>query len=442
MYRKRMSNSLCALIAIIGAISFLTAAPCAAAQQADAKAVDAFRAMVKSYRDRPALGVKSKVELELKQNDVVSKGNEVEASFVFGKNRQAVVEMRGYTCYLTNGELTAVHGKNEHSYYRGSDDGSPYYALFNAFISLPFPHLAIFIGEDALEDLYLQIQPASGDELIPSAIVEIEKDGATLQQLTMTGENSTFEILLDPKTKLMQSADLIVTGGPMVQQGVTMTYHHTFEYETFDEPLPAERFAFEPKGRQRVTMLATLAPAPEPVQMPEGGAMAGGPGGHGGLEGQAAPAFTLSTLDGNAVDLGELKGQVVVIDFWATWCKPCIAVLPSLHNVAKWAHESQLPVKVYAVNTFQGATLRPDTPDGRLNAVRTFWNEKQFSLPVLMDYTDETAASYGVSGIPSTVIIRADGVVHAMHVGASPNYEQQLKDDITGAIEALAGEPD
>src|SRR5690554_116859 len=121
----------------------------AAAQvEPNADAVAAFRTMIESYRKRPALGVTEKVTIELKQDDIESKGDEVEAKFLFGRDRSAVVQLRGYQCYLSNGELTAIHEGNEHAYYRGSDDGSPYYALFNAFMSMPFPHLAIYLGED------------------------------------------------------------------------------------------------------------------------------------------------------------------------------------------------------------------------------------------------------------------------------------------------------
>ena len=54
-----------------------------------------------------------------------------------------------------------------------------------------------------------------------------------------------------------------------------------------------------------------------------------------------------------------------------------------------------------------------------------------------MDYTDEVAAEYGVTGIPATFIIRSDGIVHAQHRGAGPDYVTQLKQEITEALRAL-----
>ncbi len=418
--------------------AFALCVQASSAQDIDADAAAAFEKMVTSHRERPALGVKTTITVELTQGDMTSSSDEVVAEFLFGKNRKALITLRGYQCLLSEGELIGLHEGNAHSYYRGTDDGSPYYALFNAFLDLPFPHLAIFIGEDSMEDLYMQIQP-SAPNLQPTGVTTVEIDGTARRVLTLASDDASFEMMIDPETQLIDSAILEITGGPMVQQGVTMRYEHAFEYEVFDNPAPAERFELKTKGRQRVTMLATLQPPPPAPIDP--GAAPGMPG-RAALAGQPAPEFTLATIDGGAVDLGELRGQIVVIDFWATWCGPCIKALPILHDVATWARDEQLPVKIFAINTFEGATLREDTPDGRLKKAKNFWNNKKFTLPVLMDYTDQTAASYGVSGIPTTVIIRADGVVHTAHTGLSPNYAEQLKADIKAALEAVESQPE
>jgi len=97
-----------------------------------------------------------------------------------------------------------------------------------------------------------------------------------------------------------------------------------------------------------------------------------------------------------------------------------------------------MPVTVITINCFEGAVLENDTPDNRLDAARAFWRKHEFTLPVAMDYSDDVASSYKVTGIPATVVIRSDGVVHAVHSGVSPDYIEQLKSDINGALQGGA----
>src|ERR1043165_6141476 len=71
--------------------------------------------------------------------------------------------------------------------------------------------------------------------------------------------------------------------------------------------------------------------------------------------GQPAPDVSLRTLDGGTVRLADLRGSVVVIDFWATWCVPCWETLEHTEELAAWAKSSGLPVKVFALNTMESA---------------------------------------------------------------------------------------
>src|SRR5262245_38728419 len=77
------------------------------APQADPAALKAFEELVKSYRERPALGVKTAVQIELKQGETKSKGSEVKAEFLFGPKRAAVAKLRGFTCYLSGPQENA-----------------------------------------------------------------------------------------------------------------------------------------------------------------------------------------------------------------------------------------------------------------------------------------------------------------------------------------------
>ena len=77
------------------------------------------------------------------------------------------------------------------------------------------------------------------------------------------------------------------------------------------------------------------------------------------------------------------------------------------------------------------------TPDRRLAKIKSFWEKNGYTLPVAVDYSGQTAKDYKLTSIPATVVIRADGVVHAFHAGMGGDYVEVLKGEITGAIEAL-----
>src|SRR6185295_5901829 len=138
----------------------------------------------KSYRERPALGVKSTVKIELAQDGAAAKPQEVKGEFIFGPQRSAVVKMKGFTCYLSNGTMSAIHDSTDHSYFTMSDVDSPYYALFNAFFDMPFPELAIELGEDSIDDVLIQLHPSAPD-LLPASVATEEQDGKTIERLKL-----------------------------------------------------------------------------------------------------------------------------------------------------------------------------------------------------------------------------------------------------------------
>ncbi len=137
------------------------------------------------------------------------------------------------------------------------------------------------------------------------------------------------------------------------------------------------------------------------------------------LEGKPAPEFTLANLAGTTrVSLRALRGKVVVLDFWATWCGPCRRWMPI---VAKLERELKgRNVRFFAVN-------ERDQPQ----EIRDFLKEAGVTVPVLLDRDGKVGQLYGASSIPLTVIVGADGKVAQVLLGLHP--EDDLRDALRDA---------
>jgi thiol-disulfide isomerase/thioredoxin len=115
-------------------------------------------------------------------------------------------------------------------------------------------------------------------------------------------------------------------------------------------------------------------------------------------KGKATPGLVRSDLAGKSVDLKELRGRVVVVNFWATWCEPCREEMPSLERLkAKFA---AAPLEVLTVNY-------GEFPE----KIAPFLAKEKIALPVLLDTQKEAAAAWKVGGLPMTFIVDAKGRV-------------------------------
>ncbi len=120
--------------------------------------------------------------------------------------------------------------------------------------------------------------------------------------------------------------------------------------------------------------------------------------------GAPAPNFRLKNLAGNDVELASLKGQVVLINFWATWCGPCEAEMPAIDQ---------------RYQTFQnrGFTVLAVNLDEPANEVTNFINRLGVTFPVLLDPGETVFDLYRVRGYPTTFIVDRSGMIAAQHVG-------------------------
>ena len=145
-------------------------------------------------------------------------------------------------------------------------------------------------------------------------------------------------------------------------------------------------------------------------------------------EGFSAPTFSLDTLNVvnsiTKVSLTDYRGQVVMINFWATWCSPCREEMPAIQSVYEEYQEQGLVV--LAVNT----TFQDNEFD-----VKDFVAEYNLSFPILLDRSGDVSQQYQLRGLPSTYFIDRRGVIQAVIVGGP------MKDTtIRSKIEALLKE--
>jgi len=130
-----------------------------------------------------------------------------------------------------------------------------------------------------------------------------------------------------------------------------------------------------------------------------------------------APDFTLTDASGNAVSLSELKGQVVMINFWASWCGPCRQEMPLLEAIFK----KYEPLGF----TLLGVNVEENPSDGK-----AWLADRPVSFPVLYDPNNGVSKLYDVVAMPSTVLIDRQGNVRYLHHGYKPGYENDYMDQI------------
>lgn len=145
--------------------------------------------------------------------------------------------------------------------------------------------------------------------------------------------------------------------------------------------------------------------------------------------GEVASPFTLRDLNGNAVSLKSLRGKVVFLNVWATWCGPCREEMPSIESLYN-------DFKHYP--NFVILAVSQDTGDPQ--EVAAYIAQNGYHFDVLLDPTNMVGDAYNVSGVPETFIIDRNGRIVAHHMGAfnwsRADFRAALKELIEGRTES------
>ncbi len=134
-----------------------------------------------------------------------------------------------------------------------------------------------------------------------------------------------------------------------------------------------------------------------------------------------APDFTLKSSTGKNLQLSDFRGQVLLINFWATWCGPCRQEMPKLNDIHK--RYKRAGVAVWGVNVEDDSNLAD-----------TFLSNNPVDFPVLYDVTSKVSELYNVDAMPTTVIVDRDGKMRYLHRGYKPGYEDIYRKQIKALL--------
>jgi peroxiredoxin len=134
-----------------------------------------------------------------------------------------------------------------------------------------------------------------------------------------------------------------------------------------------------------------------------------------------APGFALQSRDGAQVSLASQKGNVVMVNFWASWCVPCRQEMP--HLQALYERYNSLGFELLAVNV-----------ESDLDDAHKWLEDVEVTFPVLFDPKNEVSKLYKVVSMPSTVLIGRDGTMRYIHHGYKPGYENEYQTQVRALL--------
>ena len=353
-------------------------------------------------------------------------------------NRLAVVltgDQPGSGSLITDGQTLVIHQKqnegkrNEPPKYANRYESSSAPATLTELIDNPYLRTMLSVGgADVVTKAFLAEDPAAAmldgvQELSVAGVEEI--DGRPCTHLLARSESGNWDLWVangdEPvPVKFVPAIGQLFFGGRNVDLSSTVI----FDQWRFDPVFEPADFVFVPgegEGWEKVDSLAGFA---ERVRRER---LAGRPSLHPTVGFPGTPV-SLVGVDGSRFDASVQKDKIVVLDFWATWCGPCRVSLPVVAQVCKEYADKGV--------VFRAVNLKEDA-----ETIRAFLEAEPIDAAVVMDADGAAAAAYRVDAIPHTVIIGKDGIVQAVHVGASDGLEAKLRKNLDALLEGKSLAP-
>ncbi len=169
----------------------------------------------------------------------------------------------------------------------------------------------------------------------------------------------------------------------------------------------SERAAVAPVTTAEPTRIVAGEVAPSPT-------LAAAP-----VEGALAPNVALETLDGDTVSLSDYRGQVVLVNFWASWCSPCRVEIPELASL--YGDLGEQGFEILAINVGENA-----------EQIGLFTEALEMPFTILLDSDGAAARRYGLRGLPTSLLVDRDGVIRLVHVGIAT--DAMLREHVLGLL--------
>jgi peroxiredoxin/outer membrane lipoprotein-sorting protein len=387
------------------------------AARIDPEAQGLFKQVVEAYAKLKSLQVKGTLALAIDDADG-AQNRETTFTSTFLNPNKFRQEMRGQPLMGCDGRKVYVYSDFSRSYVQA--DVPPEHLVFDKLppevgAVLPSQNLSLALAL-AKEPTAEMTQAASEIKALPPR--QIDGKSFSVLSLKLREDGDELVLLVDPQTHLIRRSiedlrpNLAKQGRPDLKAATL-----TVDYADTQIDAPAEEAAFAwsaPEGTKDLVALRAEAHSRIASILDENPAAA--------LVGKPAPDFSLDDLDGKSIKLSELKGSVVVLDFFATWCGPCVVSLPITDQIYRDLGKSGL--KVFAVNQ--------NEPKEK---VARFVAGKKLSMPILLDADGEAGNRFMVTGIPQLVVIGKDGQVKKVEIGYNPAHEADLRRFITEQLQ-------
>jgi thiol-disulfide isomerase/thioredoxin len=314
---------------------------------------------------------------------------------------------------------------------------APKVVTFDTFREGPLG--SILFGGPSAGPMFVLTNLLTGD----NAAAEIGKLGGVVKMADSGDPKSTtllldkpdgadFRIVVDPKTKLLSAIDVLIDAESLAKnikdgKQITIGKFGWSAGTVSIQPIKDSLFAFAPlKGFEKVDSFQAE----------------GGPGD--GEEkyavdekvGKPAPDFTLTVLDGpgktKTLTKADLAGKVVLIDFWATWCPPCMKEMPEVQKLAENYAKAKKDVVIVALSQDD----ETKDPVELRKLIETTLSERKIATNSLigMDPSKSVGEAFAIEGLPTVVILDGKGIVQAAHVGYNPEVLQTLTKNVDALL--------